>query len=897
MAMQHWISHSDIGLQTNLVYNPMEWSVDLKDSIVEGAPFGGPIAVAPDQLNTNWGGTTQISAPEMSALHQKIEIYSASGRHLMTCNTEKTEPVVKMGWSDDLVLSVMFSDSMLRRWSLVKSDWVSSDDLASHDGQEILDVVFYPTGVAFVYRATGAEVKYCLDVFSFDPLDPLKRIPLSTLPGPPGALAVFYEDDQAVSFFITAETSLYRISPENANNFSHYDLGGLMREERILRMTLSPNKEFLAMFNEAGKIIIANLADNATKNLTLHREYNPRSKKEPPRQFLWCGNDAVVALWSESDSGKAVPGKRSRNEEQDDEDAIVFVCGVSHESKWSTTSTNRPVFKWPALLVTEVDCVRVVTHTKCELLSVMPASYTRTFGLASSEPSADLLAAYRDCQEFKSDSIDSMQFLIKHDKLHRAIDDLIDAAGYVMESEGKGSYYELLKAASYGRSFYDGRGAGLLAERFAEQCRALRVLTCVRKPDVGMPLTLAQFKEESKQYLIERLVQRKLFFLAYQMSEYIDVDPAYVLTQWACDKVAASCHSDPAQDDAVVEAIVKKFREQPGISYLEVARCAQRNKNPSLAARLLVHDPSPEQRLQELVKLWETRETRKPEFREKAVSHAAESHDMALMCWVITRLMAPVEKSEQQRKELYQLFASKDKAAASVFLAYYWHHNWRLVGEFHDTVGDNQRKAFLYLQAYCKGNSKNNSSDLDAFIGNIGKQTLEGELAQQQKVLIEWQAANCHGASFPPDMSAVDTVRELVKRRDFAAAESLKKKVKMSDKIFHWAKLRALCDYGLWDDLGALADKKSPIGFKPFVEECLRVNRKDMACVYAKRIDERDHVAKCECYCQLEMWREAADLAVQHGELDMLRDSVAILCPRDDPASTYIRELIVKHAG
>jgi hypothetical protein len=80
-------------------------------------------------------------------------------------------------------------------------------------------------------------------------------------------------------------------------------------------------------------------------------------------------------------------------------------------------------------------------------------------------------------------------------------------------------------------------------------------------------------------------------------------------------------------------------------------------------------------------------------------------------------------------------------------------------------------------------------------------------------------------------LSLFDTVVQCIKNQHLKMAEQLRREYKLSDNQFWWAKLRALCAIGDFEELERFSrQKKSPIGYEPFAEMCIQHgNRKEAA--------------------------------------------------------------------
>lgn len=106
----------------------------------------------------------------------------------------------------------------------------------------------------------------------------------------------------------------------------------------------------------------------------------------------------------------------------------------------------------------------------------------------------------------------------------------------------------LLKAASYGKAFCPNLDPG----EFVEAGRNLRVLNTVRSPDVGLPLTIQQYKRLSPEVLVSRLVMRNHHFLALKICSYLKLSKTKVLVHWASEKIRRAGNSDVTDEQLCV---------------------------------------------------------------------------------------------------------------------------------------------------------------------------------------------------------------------------------------------------------------------------------------------------------------------------------------------------------
>lgn len=105
-------------------------------------------------------------------------------------------------------------------------------------------------------------------------------------------------------------------------------------------------------------------------------------------------------------------------------------------------------------------------------------------------------------------------------------------------------------------------------------CKVLRVLNAIRQELIAFPLTYVQYETLTRASVVNRLVNRRHFALAIEISKYLDLSDdegiINILSNWALFKVEQK-HID---DDRIACMIKAKLGDTPGISYADIARCA-----------------------------------------------------------------------------------------------------------------------------------------------------------------------------------------------------------------------------------------------------------------------------------------------------------------------------------
>ncbi|EPS58224.1 hypothetical protein M569_16591, partial [Genlisea aurea] len=269
----------------------------------------------------------------------------------------------------------------------------------------------------------------------------------------------------------------------------------------------------------------------------------------PPTQLSWCGLDSILLYW----------------------DDILLMVGPYGDPV-------RYLYDEPIILIPECDGVRILSDKIMELLHRVPDSTVSIFQIGSTSPAALLYDAL-DHFDRRSAKADENLRLIRS-SLPEAVEACIDAAGYEFDPLLQRT---LLRAASYGQTF----ASHVQRDSIQEMCKMLRVLNAVRNIDIGIPLSIQQYKLLTPSVLINRLVNAHKHLLAFRVSEYLGFNRETVLMHWSFTKISAS---SAIPDSALLEILLEKLRTCKGISYAAVAAHADKIGRRKLAALLVQHE-------------------------------------------------------------------------------------------------------------------------------------------------------------------------------------------------------------------------------------------------------------------------------------------------------------------
>uniref|UniRef100_A0A8C2K756 Vacuolar protein sorting-associated protein 16 homolog n=1 Tax=Cyprinus carpio TaxID=7962 RepID=A0A8C2K756_CYPCA len=385
-----------------------------------------------------------------------------------------------------------------------------------------------------------------------------------------------------------------------------------------------------------------------------------------------------------------------------------------------------------------------------------------------------------------------------------------------------------LQAASFGKCFL----SNFPPEQFVSMCKDLRVLNAVRDYTVGIPLSHTQFKQMTVQVLIDRLVYRKLYLLAIEVCRYLKT-PEYqgvsrVLKHWACYKVQQKEESD----EVIAKAVSVKLADAAGISYSEIATKAYESGRTELAIKLLEFEPRSGEQVPLLLKMKKS---------PLALSKAIESGDTDLVYTVVMYL-----KNELNRGDFFMMLRNQP-VALSLYKQFCKHQEQDTLKDLFNQDDDHEELGNFYVKASYK------------------EQRLEARIAHLQSAVDEYyKAKNEFSAKTTEDemrllrfqrkleeekdeqlvgFSLQDTMTTLLSVGLHKHAEQLYKDFRMPDKRFWWLKLKALAEKEDWEELEKFSkSKKSPIGYLPFVEVCIKHHNKYEARKYVAKVSPEQKV-------------------------------------------------------
>ncbi|EAT37446.1 AAEL010559-PA [Aedes aegypti] len=802
-SLGHGNSYRKIDLYT------MDWpaSINLEHMTVHAAPYGGPIALVKDTkqfLKLSGGESTK----------PVIRIFNCSGRLISTINWDNGNSgnLICMGWSDAEEFLVVQADGSVWRYDMF-GNFLHKFSMGA-DVTDVQDAKIFASSSGTGIAVLTASWKIYIVNSVMDP----KLRPLSELLSLTSDLTCWelVSKERNTCCLLARGTDVILARHGDSAPTTH-TLSMKSEYSSIIAMAVSFNHRHLAIYTNTGAIWLGS-ADLRTK----YCEF-ATGRTERPQQIGWCCDEdphpdrqAVIVSYA----------------------SMVQVIGMTGDSNIYTYDSR-------TVLIPEMDVVRVLTNTSHELFQRVPQCTSKIFGITISEPASFLFEAH---MEFQKRSHKSDEFLcLIQDRLASAVGECVDAAGQEFDSHTQKS---LIRAAHFGKSFLPGYNP----DGYIEMCRVLRVLNALREPIVGMPLTLRQFNHLQPLVILDRLIFRKHYALAIQIAKHLKLPESRILEHWAFHKI-----EHDKNDEEVARKISDKFRHHPmgdreRISFANVAKKAQQKGRNKLAITLLEQEPRKSLRVPLLLEL---------DASEKALTAATQSGDTDLIYMVILKMKSTTALSK------FQMIIRRFPLAHDLYKKYCQTNSLSTLKDIYSQEDDFQAQAELGLREALEVNNVEVSIPEISVNYKKANRMLEADacdeakkLMKHQKVLDEKYQKRLYG------LPLHETIRQLLLLGDIKYADRLKSEFKVPERRYWWLRISVLSQQFQWDELEKFAkSKKSPIGYEPFVEVCLKQSNLEQAKKYLPRCSEEN---KFNWYLKAGCLLEAAAIAYDQKDMDGL---------------------------
>ena len=425
---------------------------------------------------------------------------------------------------------------------------------------------------------------------------------------------------------------------------------------------------------------------------------------------------------------------------------------------------------------------------------------------------------------------------------------------------------DFLRAASYGKTFC----LNLDPAEFVESAKKLRLLNDVRRPEIGIPLTVQQFNRLTPESLVGRLTQRGFHYLALRMCQHLNLRcEDKVLVHWACGKIRKMASKNES-DESIARAIRSKLEGRSRVSYLEIASTAHQMGKRKLATALLDLEQNPADQVPLLLSMHE---------EELALQKAISSGDTDLLHIALLHL----ERSRRDDESSFYKLVLSYPEASNLLKVYYRNkitpadrslfHNFMLHSKNYLEAGIAAYNQYSIEPDFAKKAQLARES-INLFAQGKGELSFIKAMAEENSELMELQKAlevrtgrtDFVGISVSETLTAL-TILSIDNQVEFSKWNSeinkIAKKFKVPDKIVLSTKIKCYSESGQWTMLWKLANERKPVvGYKPFAMACVKHNQSENeVSKYVDKISSSEE--RYDLYAELKLWQRAGEIAVK----------------------------------
>ena len=299
----------------------------LRTSVVVGAAFGGPIATMRNPRLM----VTVRGAPPTTGKAGTIELHSSSGVHLRSIPlTEewRSQTVVKMGWTMEERLVVVFASGLALMFSVHSAEVVAQFNVVPQGSATLQNVVIWPHGLVAMTSAFQLVYVSNLDYYAAQAM-----ARASIVEGTEAAQAAATEGSRDLPTVVLPSLRFTGSATPTSIAVVQSPQGDAVRDARIAKgkpppirvlvatsdctvlfvdsagcedkelrerlteggpinmMVLTPNGKYIACFSANGVLSVWS-SDFATRVME-----NPIKTTQAPCQIVWCGGDSVILHW------------------------------------------------------------------------------------------------------------------------------------------------------------------------------------------------------------------------------------------------------------------------------------------------------------------------------------------------------------------------------------------------------------------------------------------------------------------------------------------------------------------------------------------------------------------------------------------------------------------------
>ncbi|XP_043252548.1 vacuolar protein sorting-associated protein 16 homolog isoform X1 [Colletes gigas] len=805
---------------------PLSFQEEVSDNnLLAAAPYGGSIAITRNPKKF---------VKVQGANKTMIYLYTSAG-NLMAKFQWNAGQLVSIGWSQQEELLCIQDNGMVHIY-----DMFGTYQHAFTMGNEVKDTKVVEAKFFTSYSGTGiAVLTSTQQIFLVNNIVEPKVRQMSAVPryrGPIDCWCLAFSNRE--TRVILSNWDGIFILHQTHQNHTRIPFETVFTKQqkvnRVIAMAVIGNHH-IALYADTGQLYLGSIDFQET----YCRYY--ANTKETLSDIAWCGTEAVVCSW----------------------DSTIMVVGRTAE----TIVYN---YDGPVHLVTEIDGVRVLSSSSHEMIQKVPNVVQKIFRINSIDPASYLLEASKQFEK-KSHKAGSYIDLVKP-HIDAAVIACIDAAAHEFDFT---TQKLLMRAAKFGKGF----SKTVDPEYYVNMCRTLRVFNAVRHPAIGIPLTYMQYTVLTNQVLLDRLVVRRHYYLAIQIVRYLQLPEidgeSRILAHWACYKIKQT----QLDKEQLAEEIAVKLGYAPGVSYNEIAKKAADYGRKQLAIKLIDYEPRAHQQVPLLLSLGE---------EKTALRKAVESGNTDLVYMVIPHLRQKMTISD------FQLYIKHCPLAKALYIKYCQSRDRETLRDIYNQYDNFHAQAVLFItESYRRKNTMSREALLQYAQENFksARNDTNAALTEEQIKLLRYQKTledTLHKSIVGKPLH--DTVKMLLLHNELKLAEKLRSEYRIPDRRYWWLRIQCLSAQDMWEELEKFSkSKKSPIGYEPFIDQCLMYNKETEAKKYLPKVKKE---LKVKYLIKLKMLSEAVDAAAEQEDVSALTFVLAQCEPSNRQLIDKINTLI-----
>ena len=652
---------------------------------------------------------------------------------------------------------------------------------------------------------------------------------------------------------------------------------------QIKAIALSTNSKYISFYNSKGFAFCTNTEFDRQMDGVFTARFtidsgDAKSKEEIAKmitfseiqpQFMYCGDDAVCLAGGRH---VLVAGNKTKT---------LVNKMLNKPPKSSQLGSVKSIHCIP-----ECDGTRVLMNDGIYFISKVPSDVYDACYPFSETSSKKLIGAFKKAND-KEASCDKDIREIENN-LPEAVKSLQTASAFIWKKEAQ---ILLLRAAQHGKNFVQKDTYNF--EQFVEICKNIRIVNNLRESDKPRLITYKQYVNiNPRKNIIKKLLKNHDFYLAYEISQYLDFNVKKVYEKYAIAEIKASTASSHSEETDDYLRIYKKIQNVENISYIKLAKKAFKYKKDHMGLKFLENEKSILTKIPQYLELkkWDT-----------ALELAFQTHDSNVLLTVFDKIIN-VESVDNFCEEV-----RKFKSAEPIVIEYLKKNLPDDLPSYLLKNNNFEELFFFYIEQFFKSpdldkryyyisqakdtltrSEKVKDSTFDYKFYRTYVKDLESSLIFKRELLEDEVIKQTDVSQF--DNSVYDCYKAAIKNDKFGLVEIRNNKCfNMTPRKLNVLRINAYAEAKKIQEILAIANnpaeiKKANLTYLNFAEIFIELHEKERAADMIKRITEIDYFDyKIEMLKYIEKYADALDIVIKEKGIE------------DDKKTMLIREILMKN--